>query len=174
MFANLTADYRRLAGYRGRRSLGFALDCLFIDNGFQAVLLYRMARWFKVRRVPLLGAALWRLQIFLTGADINPNAAIGPGLVISHGVGLVVGGAAGAGSNLLLHHLVTIGAPSPGRIGDNPRIGDDVSIGAGAVIVGAVAIGDGAFIGALALVAEDVPAGARVLAPPAVVAPRES
>lgn len=172
MFRNLRADYRRLAALRGRRSVRFALECACFDNGFQAVALYRMARWFKARRIPVLGAALWRLQILLTGVDINPNAVLGPGLVISHGVGLVVGGAAVAGADLLLHHLVTIGAPTTGRIDQVPRIGDGVTIGAGAVLVGAIRVGDGAFVGALALVVDDVPPGGRALAPPAEVTER--
>jgi serine O-acetyltransferase len=162
MPSHLRQDYARLAAYRDARGPGFLLGTLLFDNGFQAVLLHRLARSFKRARIPIAPAACWRLAIFLTGADINPNAQLGPGLVVSHGVGLVVGGDVVAGRDLLLHHGVTIGAPTPGRIAHTPRLGDGVSIGAGATLVGAITVGDGAFVGAGVLLARDVPPRAKV------------
>jgi serine O-acetyltransferase len=175
MLDDVRQDYARLAAYRGKRGAGFLFGTLFFDNGFQAVLFHRAARWCKRRRLPVAPACCWRLGIFFTGADINPNARLGPGLVVSHGVGLVVGGDVVAGRDLLLHHGVTLGAPTPGRIAQAPRIGDGVSIGAGATLVGAITVGDGAFVGAGALVAQDVPARAKVtmaIAPEIVVVER--
>lgn len=161
MPSDLRQDYARLAAYRDRKGLGFLLGTLLFDNGFQAVLLYRLARALKTLRIPVLPAFCWRAAIFFTGADINPNARLGPGLVISHGVGLVVGGDVVAGRDLLLHHQVTLGAPTPGRIAQTPRIGDGVAIGAGATVVGAITVGDGAFVGAGVLLAQDLPARAK-------------
>jgi serine O-acetyltransferase len=166
MFEHIRQDYRRLAGYRERSGFGFATELLLFDNGFQAVLLYRAARWFKTRRIPFFGAACARLSLALTGADVNPNAELGPGLVISHGVGLVVGGAVVAGRDLLLHHQVTLGAPTPSRLGQMPRIGDGVSIGAAALVIGGLEIGDGAFLGAGTLITDDVPPRSKVTATP--------
>ncbi|HVS14243.1 MAG TPA: hypothetical protein VMV46_09980 [Thermoanaerobaculia bacterium] len=166
MLENLRQDYRRLAGYRERSGFAFATGLLLFDNGFQAVLLYRVARWFKTRRIPFFGAACARLSLALTGVDVNPNADLGPGLVISHGVGLVVGGGVVAGRDLLLHHQVTLGAPTPSRLGQMPRLGDGVSIGAGALVIGGVEIGDGAFVGAATLVTGDVPPRSKVTAAP--------
>jgi serine O-acetyltransferase len=162
MFGHVKQDYARLAAYRGRHGFAFLLGTLLFDNGFQAVLLYRLSRWLKRARIPVLPACCWRLAIFCTGADVNPNAQLGPGLVISHGVGLVVGGDVVAGRDLLLHHGVTLGAPTPGRIAQTPRFGDGVSIGAGTHVLGAVTVGDGAFLGAGVLVARDVPPRAKV------------
>ena len=165
MFDNFRQDYARLADFRGRRSWTFLLDCLLFDNGFQACTLYRIARWWKAKRIPLIGPAVARINLLLTGVDINPNAIIGPGLVISqHGVGLVIGGDVRVGARALLHHGVTLGAPTPSRIVQMPRIGDGVSIGAGACIIGDIEIGDRCFIGATALVTQSVPAERRVLA----------
>ncbi|HEX5635166.1 MAG TPA: hypothetical protein VFX50_18105 [Gemmatimonadales bacterium] len=169
MLDHIRQDYARLAAYRGRRSLAFLCGTLLFDNGFQAVLLHRLARWFKRLRIPVVPACCWRMSTFFTGADINPNARLGPGLVVSHGVGLVVGGDVIAGRDLLLHHGVTLGAPTPGRIAHAPRIGDGVSIGAGAALVGAITVGDGAFVGANVLLAQDVPPRAKVTAGPGVV-----
>ena len=158
----LATDYRRLAEYRGRRSLRFLLECLLFDNGFQAVALHRLASWLKRMPMPGFAPAVARFNLWLTGTDISPRALIGPGLVISHGVGLVVGGNAIVGSNVLLHHQVTIGATTPGRIEAMPIVGDGVSLGAGAMVIGPVRVGDGAFVGAGVLVLEDVPPATRI------------
>lgn len=162
-------DLAHLGRLRGRRGFGFTLECLLFDNGFQAVKLHRMAAWFKRLHVPFFGALIWRCSVLLTGVDINPNARIGPGLVISHGVGLVVGGDVVIGADCLLHHGVTLGAPTTARIGDCPRLGDRIVVGAGAQVIGAVHVADDATVGAGALVTEDVPAGALARAPRALI-----
>lgn len=159
---NLRADYRRLADYREQRSFKFLLETVLFDNGFQAVMLHRIAHWFKSARIPILGPLIARCNVFLTGVDIAPQVRIGPGLVISHGVGLVIGGYAELGERILLHHQVTIGAATVGRIAQMPRIGSDVVIGAGAKLIGDLSVGDGCFIGANALVTRDVAAGTKV------------
>ncbi len=165
----MTTDYQRLSQLRGRKGFGFWLQTYLFDNGFQAVRLHRLAHWFKARKIPFFGALVWRCNIFLTGVDINPNAVIGSGLIVSHGVGLVVGGDVQLGTDCLLHHGVTLGAPTTSRIAQCPVVGNGVTIGAGANVIGAVTLGDGAFIGAGALVTEDVPAGGKALAPPATI-----
>ncbi len=164
MLGNLSADLGRLAQLREKSSIFFAVSTVLFDNGFQAVLLYRLSRALKRLRLPLLPAAIWRTAIFTTGADINPNADIGPGLVVSHGQALVVGGGIRIGRDCLLHHSVTLGAPTVERIAAVPTLGDRVIVGAGAQILGGVAIGDDAMIGAGSLVTFDVPAGGRVRA----------
>lgn len=164
MLDNLRADARRLKAGRPRPFPFYLLEALLLDNGFQAVICYRLARWFKVHRVPLLGPLLSRIGLFVTGADLSAGAAIGPGLLISHGVGLVVGGYATIGAGVTLLHGVTIGAASERRVREMPRIGDDVFLGAGAKVIGAVTVGDGAFLGADAIVTRDIPAGAKVTA----------
>lgn len=161
MPADLRADTRRLrAGRPGRL---YWLEGLLFDNGYQAVVLYRLARWFKARSIPFFGPAIARLSLFLTGADISPGAEIGPGLLISHGHGLVIGGYAKIGAGALLLHQVTIGAPTQGRVEEMPVLGAGVFVGAGSMVLGAVTVGDGATIGAHAVVTRDVPAGSTVV-----------
>lgn len=162
MLDNLRADTRRLKVWKTRKAPWYVLESLLFENGYQAVILHRIAHWFKSRRVPFFGPLFARLSLFLTGVDISPGAQIGPGLLISHGVGLVIGGNAKIGANALILHQVTIGSPSVGRLGEMPRVGDDVFIGAGATLIGDIQVGDGALIDAMVLVSRDVPAGHRV------------
>lgn len=160
MLANLRADAARLRAGRPRPFPWYLIEALLFDNGFQAVVLYRIARWFKARRVPFFGPAFARLNLFLTGVDISPGADIGPGLLISHGVGLVIGGYTRVGAQALLLHNVTLGAPTQGRVQEMPTLGDGVFVGAGSSVLGDVGVGDGAVIGANVVVTRDVPAGA--------------
>lgn len=174
MFDHLVADTRRLRELKHKPFPWYVLESLLFENGYQAVLLHRLAHWFKRRRIPLFGPFFNRLSLFLTGVDIAPAAEIGPGLRIGHGVGLVVGGAARIGSNAFLLHGVTIGAPGGSRLAEMPVLGNGVFVGAGAKLIGQITVGDGAVIGANALVTVDVPAGARALAPPAVLQLRDA
>lgn len=166
MFANLQADLERQREGRSRPFPIYAVESLLFDNGFQAVLCYRLARWFKVRGIPFFGPLFSRLGLFLTGADLSAGADIGPGLLISHGTGLVVGGYARLGAGVTLLHGVTVGAASQRRVREMPVIGDGVFLGAHASVLGAVTVGEGAFLGSGVLVAQDVPPGVKVVAEP--------
>jgi len=115
------------------------------------------------RKVATLRHRFWSA---VTGAEIPLNAArIAGGLVIPHPNGVVVHPEAVIGPNCLLFQQVTIGTgPRPGV----PRLGGNVDVGPGAKILGGVTIGDGAIIGANAVVLNDVPAGATAVGIPAV------
>lgn len=136
---------------------------MLFDNGLQAVVLFRLAHWLRARRVPALGPAVARLNLTLTGVDLAPSAEVGPGLVIAHGVGLVVGGGCRIGARAFLLHQVTLGAPSQSRLAQMPTLGDDVFVGAGARVIGAVVIGDRVVIGTNAVVTTDVASDHRVV-----------
>ncbi len=165
MWDNLRQDARRLQGAYSRKYPWYLPEAALFDNGFQAVVFHRMAHWCKRHGIPALGPFLARVGLLLTGADLSPRARIGPGLRISHGVGLVVGGWATIGSGALLLHGVTIGSPSEGRIDQMPTIGDNAFLGAGAVLIGAITVGDDVLVGPNAVVMRDLPDGARVAAP---------
>ena len=164
MLDNLRADTRRLREIKTKGFPWYVVESLLFETGYQAVVLYRLASWFKRHGVPVLGPALARYCQFLTGVDIAPAATFGPGLRIAHGTGIVVGNGVVVGSDCLLMQNVTLGAPTTARIGDMPVVGDRVTLGAGCAVIGKVRIGDDCFVGAHALVTEDVPAGSKVLA----------
>ena len=160
---NLQADTRRLKEIKTKGFPWYVIESLLFENGYQAVVLHRIAHWFKNRGIPFFGPLVARFNQFLTGVEIGPGAVIGPGLRISHGNGTVIGGYARIGRNALLLHQVTIGSPHPGKVEKMPVIGDSVFIGAGAKVIGEITIGDDVFIGVNAIVAQDVPSGSRVL-----------
>ncbi len=163
MFANLRRDVGRLAAARGCSAFRAGVEAMLFDNGFQAVLCYRLARWFRVHGVPVLGPAISRLGLFLTGVELSPAAEIGPGLRITHGVGTVVGGYARIGADAQLLHQVTLGSPAEARLDAMPVVGDRCFLAAGAKLIGAIRVGDDVFVGANALVTVDIPNGSKVL-----------
>lgn len=162
MFPNLAADTRRLKLNR-KGSPWYAIEALLFDNGYQAVVAYRLASFFKRNHIPILGALFARLGLLVTGVDIAPGAEIGPGLIIAHGTGLVIGSHTKIGERAILLHHVTLGAPDVGRLEQMPEVGDDVYIGAGAALIGGIKVGDRVVIGLNTLVTEDVPDDTRVV-----------
>ena len=162
MFADIRRDIARLADEGKTWRWRDLISACFFDNGFQAVVFYRVARWFKARRVPFFGPWFSRLGLFFTGVEIGASAEIGPGLRIAHGNGVVIGGFARVGANALVLQQVTLGAPTESRRKEMPTVGDNVILGAGAKLIGAISVGDGAVIGVNAVVTRDVPAGGRV------------
>lgn len=147
----------------------------------QVVTAYRFGRWAYACRArrPLLGLVpavayrLWNRRLTRGhGADISRRADIGPGLLVMHRHGLMVGPSV-IGSNCVLHQNVTIGERVAGGDHGIPTIGDDVWIGPGAVITGAITIGDRCTISAGAILSKDVPAGCLVGGNPARVLARD-
>jgi serine O-acetyltransferase len=165
MFDNLKHDTRWLRSIKKKPFPFYILESLLFENGYQAVVLHRIAHWFKKRGIPLAGPFFHRLSIFLTGVDISPAAHIGPGFRISHGVGLVIGAYARIGADCLLMHGVTLGAPTLDRIQDMPILGNNVVVGAGATIIGDLTVGDHVLIGVNTVVTQDVPTRMKVLPP---------
>jgi serine O-acetyltransferase len=162
MWDNLRADTRRLREIKSKPAPWYVLESLLFETGYQAVVLHRLAHWFKARRIPFFGPAIARYSHFLTGVDIAPAARIGPGLRIAHGTGVVVGNAVEIGSGCMLMQGATLGAPTLARIGEMPKLGHRVTLGAHACVIGPVTIGDDVFVGAQVLVTRDVPSGSLV------------
>ena len=129
------------------------------------VTMFRIAHAISSRGklISLLGLpylVLYRVWVeWILGVEIPPATVIGPGLHLNHGQGLVINNSSVIGAHCLLRHGITIGNIGKGDITSCPTIGDNVEIGAGAVIVGDITVGDGAVIGANAVVAKDVAPG---------------
>lgn len=105
----------------------------------------------------------------LTGIEIHPGAKIGRRFVIDHGMGVVIGETAVIGDDVLIYHGVTLGAKTATSGKRHPNIGNNVTIGANAIVLGNITIGDGASIGAGSVVTKDLPAGKIAVGNPAKI-----
>ena len=150
-------------------------ETLLIYPGVHALIWHRVAH--------RLWRAQWRfaarlsswLARFLTNVDIHPGARIGQRLFIDHGAGVVIGETAEIGDDVTLYHGVTLGGTSwsPGK--RHPTLGDDVIVGAGAKILGAITVGRGTRVGANSVVIENTPPDVTVVGIPArIVRPQLS
>jgi len=136
--------------------------------GFQALLFYRAGHWLWQRRWRLAGRFVSHVGRVITGIEIHPGARIGRRLFIDHGMGVVIGETAEIGDDCTLYQGVTLGGTSLARGQKrHPTLGNDVIVSAGAKVLGPFRIGDGARIGAQAVVLSEVPDGATMVGIPA-------
>lgn len=168
IWPNLRRDFRRLRQVKGWGFWKALLDAALFDSGFQALAAYRIGHTLQRWGVPVLPAVCRRWAIGACAVDILPRARIGGGCIIAHGVGLVIGGYSVIGEDCTLLHGVTLGEVRFDEI-DYPKVGDRVTIGAGATLLGGITVGDDAVIAAGAVVLADVPAGATVAGVPAKI-----
>lgn len=136
-----------------------------LTDGTSAMVLYRLMQQSTRSNLAPLAMIFNKLNGVLSSCVIGRGAEFGPEFVLVHAQGVVINGAVRGGSGILIEHQVTIGAE--GRL--SPRIGSGVFIGAGAKILGAITVGDGARVGANAVVLEDVPAHTTAVGVPAKV-----
>jgi serine O-acetyltransferase len=144
------------------------LEVALAYPGVHALWAYRAAH--RMWRVPVLrlpARLLSQLARAATGIEIHPGARLGQRLFIDHGMGVVIGETAVVGDDVMLYHGVTLGGRSLNRGKRHPTLGDRVTVGAGAKVLGPVWVGDDVQIGANAVVVKDVPAGAVAVGIPA-------
>jgi serine O-acetyltransferase len=134
--------------------------------GVQALLAHRAAHALQEARVPLLPRAIAYVTRSITGVEIHPAAEIGESFFIDHGSGVVIGETAVIGDCVTLYQGVTLGGTGFQRGKRHPTLGDNVTVGSGAKLLGPIAVGDGAKIGANTVVVEDVPPRATVVGNP--------
>ena len=136
--------------------------------GFHALVLHRLAHgcWKRGLRWP--GRFVSQVSRWLTGIEIHPGATIGRGVFIDHGMGVVIGETAEVGDGCTIYQGVTLGGTSLTRGAKrHPTLGRNVVVSAGAKVLGGFTVGDGAVIGANAVVIRPVPAGAAAVGIPA-------
>jgi serine O-acetyltransferase len=161
--AYLHADFKRLVDWLGGGSLAHKMYWCLLPS-FQAIFWYRISRWLYVQGWRNTARMVFLFKLYLTRVEIPPTTSIGPGLLIAHAAGVVVYGKLGA--------RVTMyggggsgGGVTSGDIGGGPGypvIGDDVTFGYEASVLGPVRIGDGVHLGPKTLTTSDVEPGGRV------------
>ena len=141
-------------------------EVLLTYPGVHALILHRLAHRMDAAGLRLLARLLSHAARMLTGIEIHPRAQIGHEFFIDHGMGVVIGETTVIGDRCHVLQGVTLGGTSTRREKRHPTLEDDVTVGAGAQIIGAVTIGAGAKIGAGSVVVSSVPAGATVVGVP--------
>jgi serine O-acetyltransferase len=132
-------------------------------DGTAAMLIYRLMQWSGRYRLVPLEMMFNKLNAVLCHCIIGRGAEFGPGFVLIHSTGVVINGAVRGGRGVHVEHQVTIGAERR----RSPVLGNDVFLGAGAKVIGPVTVGDGARVGANAVVLHDVPPGSTAVGVPA-------
>ena len=143
------------------------LEVILAYPGFHAVLLHRPASFLWRKGFRVLARMVSYFTRFITSIEIHPAAKIGDCLFIDHGHGVVIGETAVIGNNVTIYHDVTLGGTSLKGGKRHPTIENDVIIGAGAQILGPIIVGQGARIGANAVVVKDVAPHASMVGIPA-------
>ncbi|MBL0419866.1 serine O-acetyltransferase [Ramlibacter sp. AW1] len=144
--------------------------------GLHALVLHRLAHAMWGRGLRWLGRFTSQFSRWLTGIEIHPGATIGNGVFIDHGMGVVIGETAQVGDGCTIYQGVTLGGTSLSKGAKrHPTLGRNVVVGAGAKVLGAFEVGDGAAIGSNAVVTKPVPAGATAVGIPArIIAAEDS
>ena len=148
-------------------------EVLLLYSGMHALLAYRVSHFLHEKKLYLPARAVSQIARFATGIEIHPGAKIGKGLVIDHGMGVVIGETAEIGDNCTLYQGVTLGGTGKDVGKRHPTLGNNVLVGAGAKVLGPFKIGDGSKIAANAVVLEEIPENSTAVGIPAKVVRRE-
>ena len=169
-FGLLKADLLAKAEWLYGASTAQALLKTLLTDGTVAMLLYRLMHSSQRLGLSPLAMLFNKLNVIMGGCIIGRGADFGPGFVLIHSNGVVINTAVRGGRDVKVEHQVTIGADR----GVSPVLGDDVFIGAGAKILGAIRVGSRVRIGANAVVVKDVPDDITAVGVPARYLPRRN
>jgi serine O-acetyltransferase len=144
------------------------LEVLLCYPGVHALALHRVANRLWRGRWHVAARAVSHVGRFLTGIELHPGATIGRRVFIDHGMGVVIGETAHVGDDCTIYQGVTLGGTSLNRGAKrHPTLGVGVVVGAGAKVLGAFTVGDGARVGSNSVVVKEVPPGATAVGIPA-------
>ena len=143
------------------------LEVVLLYPSLHILIYYRIAHFFYRKKLFFLARMVSQMGRSFTGIEIHPGAKIGKGLFIDHGMGVVIGETAEVGDNVVMYHGVTLGGTGKHTGKRHPTVGSNVFIGTGAKLLGPINVGDGAKIGANAVVLQDIPSKATAVGIPA-------
>jgi serine O-acetyltransferase len=141
-------------------------EIFFAYPGFHARQFHRLSHTLWNWHWPFFPRFVSHLGRFFTGIEIHPGAKIGEGFFVDHGMGVVIGETSEIGENVAIYQGVTLGGTSLLKKKRHPTLGNDVVVGAGSKLIGAITIGEGAKIGAGSVVVTSVPPHTTVVGIP--------
>ena len=141
-------------------------EVIFCYPGLHAIWVHRIAHFLWKHKLFFIARFISHINRFLVGIEIHPGANIGRRFFIDHGMGVVIGKTAEIGDDVLLYQGVVLGGTTLEKKKRHPTLGNNVVVGAGAILLGAITVGDGARIAAGSVVVHDVPSGATVVGVP--------
>ena len=142
------------------------IENAIVYSGLHAIWSHRISHWMWKRGWRGPARILAQINRFFTGVEIHPGATIGRRFFIDHGMGVVIGETAEIGDGVMLYHGVTLGGRSLAKVKRHPTLEDNVTVGAGAKVLGPVVIGAGSAIGANSVVTRDCPPDSIVVGIP--------
>ena len=131
-------------------------EVIFFYQGFHIILAHRIAHRLLMWKIPFIPRLISQVARFFTGIEIHPGAQIGKRFFIDHGMGVVIGETTVIGDDVLIYQGVTLGGTGKEKGKRHPTIGNFVTIGAGAKVLGNIKIGDYSLIGAGSVVIDNV------------------
>ena len=149
------------------------LEVLLLYSGIHALIAHRIAHGLYLREHYFSARAISQISRAITGIEIHPGATIGKGLMIDHGMGVVIGETAEIGDNCTIYQGVTLGGTGKDVGKRHPTLGNNVMVGAGAKVLGPFQIGDNTKIAANAVVLKEMPENSTAVGIPAKVVRRE-
>lgn len=139
------------------------LQVIILYPGFHILIFHRIAHFLYIHKLVFISRLISQIGRFFTGIEIHPGAKIGKRLFIDHGMGVVIGETVTIGDNCTIYHNSTLGGTGKETGKRHPDIGNNVMIGAGAKVLGAIKIGDNVKVGANATVTKNIPNDVTVI-----------
>ena len=164
MFKLIKSDFK-IIKERDPAARGF-LEIILCYPGFQALVLHRISHKLWKYKLPLIPRVLSQITRNITGIEIHPGATIGRGVFIDHGMGVVIGETSEIGDRCLLYQGVTLGGTGKDCGKRHPTLQENVVVGAGAKVLGAIQIGSNTRIGAGSVVVKNVEKNSTVVGIP--------
>lgn len=127
------------------------LEVLLLYQGIHAMIFHRIAHWFYRHKMYFIARLISQISRFLTLIEIHPGAQMGHGILIDHGAGVVIGETTIVGDNCTIYQGVTLGGVGTQKGKRHPTLGSNVTVGAGAKILGSFEVGDNCTIAANAV-----------------------
>jgi serine O-acetyltransferase len=149
------------------------VEVLFLYPGLHAVWSHHLSHWLWRHGMRFLARYVSQLSRLFTGIEIHPGAELGRRLFIDHGMGTVIGETAVVGDDVTLYQGVTLGGTGKEKGKRHPTLGNNISVGSGAKLLGNITIGDNCRVGAGSVVLRSVPANSTIVGVPGHIVLRD-